>query len=173
MEVGSRWGEMSWGIRATPVCPGRTPLRVPITLSPCPMCPRASPTTPSLLPSSVNLPRRTTQPRVHPGGPDPLLCPQGTASKTLTRQFPAPILRTRSQRKFSRENTHFQVSLPHRYPRSVSHRHLPDPPGPPGRSAARAKAILLLGPLLQDSTAAAAMLGTVLGRPGAWFQLSS
>lgn len=33
--------------------------------------------------------------------------------------------------------------------------------------------LLLLRPLLQDSMVAAATLGTVLGRPGAWFQLSS
>lgn len=40
-------------------------------------------------------------------------------------------------------------------------------------SAAQAKGFYLLGPLLQDAMVAVATLGTVLGRLGAWFQLSS
>lgn len=80
----------------------------------------------------------------------------GHSPKNADATLPTPMLRTWSQRKFSREHTHFQVSPPHGSPRCVSYRH-PQPCVTMRRVCSASEGFLLLGPLLQDSTVAAAM----------------
>lgn len=150
---------------ATPIHSRRTPLRVPLAPSPCPCVHWPPPLPPDLLSCSHNLPGENIQPCIYSGGSDPLCFPQAMAPKTLMRLHLTPILRTQSQRRFSRENTHFQVSLPHGPLRSVGHRHPP--------ALCDHEACLALAAPAGLHSCCGHVPGTVLGRPEAWFQLSS
>ena len=107
-----------------PLRGGPRPFSLPGVSSGVPPTPHGPPALPSRRP---NLPGRTTQPCVHSGGSDPLCFPQATAPTTLMRLLPTPPLSTRSQRKFSRENT----TLPSLPPTQVPQICQPQsPPGP-------------------------------------------
>lgn len=108
-------------------------------------------------------------------GSDPPLFSAGHSPQNADVTLPAPILRTRSQRKFSREDTHISKSPCHTGPPDQSTTDTSWPYAATRYICSASEGFLLLRPLLQDRQhrCCGHALGTVLGRPGAWFQLSS